>query len=87
VSGLQPTGAGCLSQVREKSHVVELLGNFRLGDAEDRCPRWPLSLSDEGRRFEAAHRWYTQTLKDEAVRRAHEGVRKLVLYKGQPVFY
>jgi hypothetical protein len=28
-----------------------------------------------------------QTLKDEAVRRAHEGVRKLVLYKGQPVFY
>jgi hypothetical protein len=38
-------------------------------------------------RFEAADRWYMQTLKDEAVRRAHEGIRKLVLYKGQPVFY
>jgi hypothetical protein len=38
-------------------------------------------------RFEAADMRYTQTLKDEAVRRAHDGVVKLVLYKGQPVFF
>jgi hypothetical protein len=38
-------------------------------------------------RFEAADIRYTQTLKDEAIRRAHDGVVKLVLYKGQPVFY
>ena len=29
----------------------------------------------------------TQTLRDEAVRRAYEGVRKMVLYKGEPVRY
>ena len=38
-------------------------------------------------RFEAADIRYTQTLKDEAVLLAHDGVVKLVLYKGQPVFY
>jgi len=38
-------------------------------------------------RFEAADIRYTQTLKDEAVRRAHEGVRELVMYKGEPVRY
>jgi hypothetical protein len=38
-------------------------------------------------RLEAADIRYTQTLKDEAVRRAHDGVRKLVIYKGQPVVY
>ena len=38
-------------------------------------------------RFEAAEFRFTQTLKDEAVRRAHDGVRKLVLYKGEPVRY
>ena len=38
-------------------------------------------------RFEDAEIRSTQTLKDEAVRRAHEGVRKLVLYKGEPVRY
>ena len=31
-------------------------------------------------RLEAADIRYTQTLKDEAVRRAHDGVRKLVLW-------
>ena len=38
-------------------------------------------------RFQAADAVFTQTLKDEAVRRAHDGVRKLVLYKGEPVRY
>jgi len=38
-------------------------------------------------RFQAADAVFTQTLKDEAVRRAHDGVRKLVLYKGKPVRY
>ena len=38
-------------------------------------------------RFEAADSRYTQTLQDEAVGRAPDGVRKLVLYKGQPVIY
>jgi hypothetical protein len=49
--------------------------------------RWLHEDPSYRRRFEAADRRYTQTLKDEAVRRAHDGVRKLVLYKGQPVFY
>jgi hypothetical protein len=38
-------------------------------------------------RFEKADYIFTQTLQDEAVRRAHDGVRKLVLYKGEPVRY
>jgi hypothetical protein len=38
-------------------------------------------------RFQAAEMKFTQTLKDEAVRRAHDGVRRLVLYKGEPVRY
>jgi hypothetical protein len=36
-------------------------------------------------RFQDARIKATQGLKDEAVRRAMDGVRKLVLYKGQPV--
>ena len=36
-------------------------------------------------RFEEARRRAAQELEDEAVRRAHEGVRKPVLYKGKPV--
>jgi hypothetical protein len=38
-------------------------------------------------RFQAADRKFTRRLVDEAVRRAHDGVRKLVLYKGTPVRY
>jgi hypothetical protein len=38
-------------------------------------------------RFQAARARFTQALEDEAIRRAHDGVRKLVLYKGEPVFY
>ena len=30
---------------------------------------------------------FTQRLEDEAIRRAHEGVVKLVIYKGRPVVY
>ena len=37
-------------------------------------------------RFVEAERQAARGLEDEAIRRAVEGVRKLVLYKGQPVY-
>ena len=36
-------------------------------------------------RFREAMRVAVRTLEDEAVRRAHEGVKKLVTYKGKPI--
>lgn len=36
-------------------------------------------------RFKAAERRAARTLEDEAVRRAHEGLRRPVLYQGKPV--
>jgi hypothetical protein len=46
----------------------------------DEDPTYPM-------RFQDAEAKFTQCLKDEAIRRAHEGVVKLVLYKGKPVRY
>lgn len=46
----------------------------------DEDPTYPM-------RFQAARARFTQALEDEAVRRAHEGVRDLVMYKGEPVRY
>jgi hypothetical protein len=43
----------------------------------DEDPTYPM-------RFQDAEAKFTQCLKDEAIRRAHEGVVKLVLYKGKP---
>ena len=44
----------------------------------DEDPTYPV-------RFKDAMRIGIRTLEDEAVRRAHEGVKKLVLYKGKPI--
>jgi len=44
----------------------------------DEDPTYPV-------RFKAAEKRWLQSMKDEAVRRAHDGVLKLLLYKGKPV--
>src|SRR5215831_12295042 len=47
--------------------------------------KWVADDETYRRAFEAIQEEVGQTLEDEAVRRAHEGVKRPVLYKGVPV--